>query len=461
MEKLEINKNSLREFSRILLDNVGVEDVKFFSEENSKSIKIIATKEGRSREFSTEKVENFPYNQKVVMAKGSLLKLFNKKYRWGSLTGVRPTKLINNFIKNEIEYKQIKTILKDIYLVSEEKADLLIDITKSTYNKIDSKSINIYIGIPYCPTKCNYCSFPSYVKTKKTEKQFKIFFDKLIEEIKTIGKLLQSKETKIESIYIGGGTPAILSEIELETLLENVHKYLIFDVVKEVNFEAGRTEIFSIEKLLILKKYNVNRICINPQTFNKDTLKKVNRDFNKEKFDEIYNKSKELGFIINMDFIIGLPEEDNKVIGRTIDKIYDYDIENITIHMLAIKRASKIGNIELEKLDENFIQNKTKKLSKDKDIFPYYMYRQKNSIQWGENLGYSKKGFESLFNINMINETQNTIGLGGGAISKFIDGEKIVRLINPKDPSSYINEFEKRIDNKIKMINNFLFQKIQ
>ena len=204
----------------------------------------------------------------------------------------------------------------------------------------------------------------------------------------------------------------------------------------------------------ILKKYKVDRISLNPQTFNEDTLRRVNRTFDRERFDELYRISKKMGFIINMDFIIGLPKETTEDILKTINEIKKYDIENLTIHMLALKKASKLykNGHKIEELNGEKLEKALKDILGNKKLYPYYMYRQKNSIDWGENVGYSIKGKESVFNIEMIEENQTTIGIGGGAITKFIKNDEIIRIVNPKDPLVYITEFDKRIKDKVQKI---------
>jgi oxygen-independent coproporphyrinogen-3 oxidase len=200
----------------------------------------------------------------------------------------------------------------------------------------------------------------------------------------------------------------------------------------------------------------VDRISLNPQTFNLDTLKKLNRPLDIEKFNKLYEYSKKLGFIINMDLILGLPGEDTKDILNTLEKLKGYFPENITIHVLAIKKASNLSKDKHEKveLDYEKIQEKLGEVIEEKNMSPYYMYRQKNSIDWGENLGFSTDGSESIFNIEMIEENQSTIGLGGGAITKLVtfnnDGiDRIKRVVNPKEPVAYIRQIEERLPKKL------------
>jgi oxygen-independent coproporphyrinogen-3 oxidase len=316
------------------------------------------------------------------------------------------------------------------------------------------------VGIPFCPTKCKYCSFASYeIGSAVGDRFYNGFVTTLLEEIELTGELIRDNEMRVESIYIGGGTPSTLSEEDLERVLVSLRENIPFENVREFTFEAGREDSITDKKLEIAKSFGVDRVSLNPQTFNEVTLKNLNRAFNRENFDRCYKKIKELGFIINMDLILGLPGEGEKDISATIDEIRKYDIENLTIHSLALKKAShlyKEEDLEITDLDRERVEGKIKELLIEKDMHPYYLYRQKNSANWGENVGYSKLGFESIFNIEMIEENQSTIGLGGGAITKKITREdsnrdNVERVINPKDPATYIREMRERFNEKVKL----------
>lgn len=390
---------------------------------------------------------------KIVMLKTALLDIFEKKYKWGSLIGVRPTKLIRKMYTN-MDYTEIKEHLINLYMVDEEKANFLIDTAKNSEKYLNEKYINIYIGIPFCPTKCTYCSFASYIIEGKYLEIYKEFLKKIKNEIAVIGKNIKENNLKVESIYIGGGTPTILSFSELEELFECIEKNIEKKYIKEVTLEAGRIDTIDIDKLMLAKKYGINRISLNPQTFNEDTIKKINRYWDKNKFEEIYMNAKNMEFIINMDFIIGLPEETTEDILKTFEILNNYNPENLTVHVLALKKAShlyKKGH-EISKIDYEKIQNKINEYIKQKNMKPYYMYRQKNSIEGGENIGYALKDKECIFNIEMIEENQDTIGIGGGAITKIFKNGELIRNINPKDPSVYVKEYDERIIKKIKLI---------
>ncbi len=466
-EEKKINLKSIEEFIRVMLDEVKNSDevISYLVKENKDSIEVEAHSKILNKKYSFiyknlgEKIED----QILTMSKIILLKLYGKNYPWGSLMGVRPTKVFRRLLINGCDYQEAKEILKDFYLVSDEKILLMETVVKKELELLDKNYINLYIGIPFCPTKCKYCSFASYEIKGGVGKYYKTFVEALLREIEIIGNFLKTYPKKISSVYFGGGTPSTLSEEDLDKVLDQLKRNIDFSFVKEFTFEAGREDSLNIKKLEILKKYGVDRISLNPQSFNLETLERVNRKFNRENFDLIFSKAKELNFIVNMDLIIGLPKETTEEILSTLEQIEKYEIENLTVHSLSFKRASKLFKEKKERnfIDRNLIEEKIEEIIKNKKMKPYYMYRQKNIIEWGENIGYSKEGKESIFNIEMIEENQNTMALGGGGISKIVVEERkgidyIERYVNPKDPALYIRELESRCKAKIELFKKFL-----
>ena len=482
---IEINKNKLEEFVRILLPEhyyildknskehifiniteknniIEIETVLKKETENIKNNDISMKKNGniiKKINFQYEKIGYGYIDQKEVMAKTSLLKFFGKEkdYKWGTLIGVRPTKIVGRFLNMGLSYEKIKEILKNIYMVSDEKIDLLLNIAKRQAPYLDRETIGIYIGIAYCPTKCTYCSFPAYLLKGKYAERYDEYFESILKEITEIGTLTKELNLKISTIYIGGGTPSILSAKEIEKMLNTIKESYNLDNLKEFTFEAGRIDTLNRKKLEVIKNSGVNKISINPQSFNERTLKLVNRYHNKNQFDSVYNIAKELELEINMDLILGLPGETTEDILFSLEEIGKYNPENLTIHNLAIKNASELNKKNYrheDNLDYEKIFEKVNEVTEEKGLYPYYMYRQKNSFQWGENLGYSLGGSESVYNIEMIEENKIIIGIGAGAITKLIwkDSKKnrdnIKRLVNPKDPLVWINELDERLENK-------------
>ncbi len=461
-----IKENSLDEFIRILVPELVGEEITILEVDSGKdkNLELEISIKNKKIKFSYENNLDKLKDQKIVMAKVGLLKLMEKNYLWGGLIGVRPTKLVRKFLKLSYSYEKIEEILKELYLVKPNKIKLLINIVKKELEFLNKDHINLYIGVPYCPSKCRYCSFASYELKGKLGKYYNDFVETLLEEIKLTGEFLKKNQkvkskNKIESIYIGGGTPSILTKKDMERILKSIQKNLPLDFLKEFTLEAGRVDTLNKEKLDIMKKYGVERISLNPQTFNLKTLEKLNRPLDINKFNEIFNYAKKIGFVINMDFIIGLPGETTQDILLTLEKLKKYPVENITTHVLALKNASSLSkdiDIKIENLDYSAVEKKLFEVIEEKEMKPYYMYRQKNSIKCGENLGFAKPGTESIFNIEMIEENQSTLGLGGGAITKLVIKndlikEDIKRIVNPKEPVAYIRQMRTRLIKKLEL----------
>ncbi|WP_319204273.1 coproporphyrinogen III oxidase [uncultured Ilyobacter sp.] len=452
----DITENSMDEFLRILVPEARGRDIKIRTIEEGENISLLVETNGVKKKFTYKNHIERIDDQKIVMAKTSLLDIYDKDYPWGSLKGVRPTKLVRRLLALNYDYPEIKDILEGLFKVSEKKSSLIIEVVKKEMEYLNRDYINMYIGIPFCPTKCRYCSFASYEINSGVGRHYKAFVDTLIEEIKLTGEHLKENGYKLGSVYVGGGTPSILTETDIERVLASVKNNVDLSSVKEFTFEAGRVDTLTKKKLEIMKDYGVDRISLNPQTFNEETLKNLNRTFSREKFDEMYFLAKNMGFIINMDLIIGLPGEGTKEILNTVRELEKYQMENLTVHVLALKKASvlfKDGHQE-EDIDREAVEKGIEDLTQKKSLKPYYMYRLKNSTQWGENLGYAIEGKESVFNIEMIEENQSTIGLGGGAITKKIWAESPVRdhidrLVGPKEPATYVREMRERLKKKL------------
>ena len=458
----EAKENTIYEFKKVLLpeEDIDILEVKTI-EENKDYISLELSCGNRKKIFTLKNYTDRMVDQKTVMVKAGLLLLFDKVYPWGALVGVRPTKLIRRYLIMGYTYDEIDEILEKLYFVFPEKRKLLIEVVKKENEYLNPKGVNMYVGIPYCPTRCKYCSFASYEINSKLGNYYDDFVKTLIEEIRLTGEMLKDKDVKIESLYFGGGTPSILKEKDLKNILEELYKNIDLNHLKEFTFEAGREDTLTKEKLEILKEMKVDRVSLNPQTFNEKVLRELNRNFDKKHFDEMFEEIKKLGFVVNMDFIIGLPGESVEDILNTFETVKGYDIDNLTIHFLAIKNGSTLikNKYRITEIENQRIEDKIREVVEEKNLKPYYLYRQKNSMNWGENLGYSIEGKESIFNIEMIEENQSTIGLGGGAISKkveMIDETRfsIVRYINPKDPYMYICELKDRMKQKEELFKN-------
>lgn len=401
---------------------------------------------------------NIDFKEKLVYKK--LLYLLLKEVyetisgKWGILTGIRPVKIVNELKKEQKSEEDILDILAKNYLISSEKSTLLLDISRVQEKMIQelSNDISIYISIPFCPSRCNYCSFFSL--DLNFGKQYMMDYLKTLDmEIKESLKLEFFKNKKITSIYVGGGTPSSLNEEQLEYFFEIVSSSFDLGAIKEYTFEAGRADTLNQKKLKIIKDHGVSRISINPQTMKNETLKKIGRNHSAQDVVRIFYQARELGFDdINMDLILGLTDETIEDMDRSVEEILTLDPESITIHCLAIKRASVLNQEQKKPINveiSDYMQDLTRKLYK-RDYKPYYLYRQKNMLENGENIGFAKRGKYSLYNVAMMDEIQSIVGFGVGASSKLIFPDKnlIKRIPNYKDVILYNREIQHLIERK-------------
>lgn len=382
------------------------------------------------------------------------LKIRKINFSWGVMCGIRPAKNARELSDEGFSDSEIRDVFKNVYEVSDEKTDLAMTVAdneKEILKKIGNNSISLYIGIPFCPTRCVYCSFVS-TDIRTSGKYMSEFFDKLLLEMEKTAELINKTGVYIENIYIGGGTPTTLSSDQFEILIKKL--YNSFDLTKLIEFtvEAGRPDTITEDKLQVLRRYGVNRISINPQSMNDKTLKKIGRSHSVSMIYDTYKTARNIGFdVINMDLIAGLPDETVDEFKYSLNEVIKLNPENITVHSLCIKRAAKFRHTENELTkaeDMNSMLSYTQKRMKDEGYIPYYMYRQKNSSGNLENVGYAKIGTMSTYNVNIMEEKQTIIALGGGGSSKVILGDRIERVFNFKDPLEYINRFEEILNKK-------------
>ncbi|SEF92407.1 oxygen-independent coproporphyrinogen-3 oxidase [Caloramator fervidus] len=390
-----------------------------------------------------------------------VLKLFENitgvSMLWGILVGIRPTKIVHDALSKGFSEDEIKNMLVEEYLVSSEKAELVLEVAKneSKYLKPPSKSVGLYIGIPFCPTRCSYCSFTS--NPYYGNKQVSDYLLALKKEFYSIVNFLNENKVKIDTLYIGGGTPTSLNEYELEDFLSWINELICVNDLREFTVEAGRPDSLNRKKLNILKKNFVSRISINPQSMNQETLNLIGRKHSVDDVVEKFYVARECGFDnINMDIIIGLPNENEEHIKKTMKKIADLNPDSITIHTMAIKRAS-ILNEKMFKGDKdtaNKMYDIATKYVRYMGMRPYYMYRQKNMVSPLENIGYSYFGKECIYNIQMISESTTVVALGADAVTKIIyeDSGRIERVANLKDIKEYINRIDEQINKKLKKL---------
>lgn len=381
-------------------------------------------------------------------------KIRNITLPWGVMSGIRPAKSVRKYREKGFSDNEIRGLLKSIYDVSDEKIELAMEVSKNeetVLSKIGKNSVSVYIGIPFCPSRCLYCSFVS-TDIRYSGKYMDGFVECLIKEIEKTKEILNNLGLHVENIYIGGGTPTTLSAEQLSRILFAVEENLITQKLNEFTLEAGRADTITKEKLKAIKSGNVTRISINPQTANDETLKLIGRKHTFSDVIEKYHEAREVGFDdINMDLIAGLPGETPEMFYRSIDEVIALDPENITVHSMCIKRAAALNFSGIKLSDENYIQKMlsyAQKRMRETGRAPYYMYRQKNISGNSENVGYAKKGRMSFYNINIMEEAQTIIALGGGGASKLVLENDIERVFNFKDPYEYIRRFDEILDKK-------------
>lgn len=385
-------------------------------------------------------------------------KIKNINIPWGVMCGIRPAKNVRELIELGYDKNKIKEVLADIYEVTPQKAELAYNVAKNEeklLSKIEDKSVSIYIGIPFCPTRCLYCSFVS-TDIKVSGKYMKEFVEKLLKEIEKTAEIIKKLSLFVDNIYIGGGTPTTLEPYMLDLVLKKINDSFELNKLKEFTLEAGRVDTINREKLEIAKKYGVNRISINPQTMNDKTLKKVKRLHNAEMIRDTFEIAKNVGFdVINMDLIAGLPDEDFDMFKYSLDEIVKLNPENITVHSLCLKRAAAFRHTENSLAEAELMNDMlsyTQNIMKKTGRKPYYMYRQKNMSGNLENVGYAYENTMSTYNINIMEEKQTIIALGGGGSTKLVKDDKIERIFNFKDPLEYIRRFDEIIEKKDEII---------
>lgn len=388
----------------------------------------------------------------------NLLKLGNKELPWGTLTGIRPTKIVMEMLENDMSLEDIKKHLKEVYLVSDKRIKLCTDTAKNEFNilkKIDYKNgYSLYIGIPFCPTRCLYCSFTSY-SIAQWKKDTDTYVEALCKELLAVSKMYKGK--KLQTIYMGGGTPTSLEGYQLSKILNVVKKNFDLSNLLELTVEAGRPDSITREKLEALKEVGVDRISINPQTMQQKTLDLIGRHHTIEDIFESYKLAREVGFEnINMDFIIGLNGEILEDVIDSFTKVKSFAPESITIHSLALKRAARLNTENKREIMDNDLIlsmiNTATDTCADLGLEPYYLYRQKNMTGNLENIGFSKPGKECLYNILIMEEKQTIIACGAGTSSKIVFGDgRIERIENVKDPKLYIERLDEMIMRKESM----------
>ncbi|MEJ8545685.1 coproporphyrinogen III oxidase [Brevibacillus borstelensis] len=382
---------------------------------------------------------------------------------WGVLTGIRPTKLMHSLLSSGAGREAVHRRLQNDYMVRPHKLSLLQEIIDRQlkvvpdFYQID-RELSVYIGIPFCPTKCAYCTFPAYAIRSHTA-SVNPFLEGLHYEIERMGQWLTERDMRITSIYFGGGTPTSITADDMDQLFQTMHRtFPYIEGIRELTVEAGRPDTITREKLAVMKRWEVDRISINPQSFTQETLRAIGRHHTVKETIEKYHLAMEMGLTnINMDLIIGLPGEGLKEWEHSLSEVEKLMPTSLTVHTLSFKRASEMTQNKeryqvASREEVSRMMELASRWTKENGYHPYYLYRQKNILGNLENVGYALEGQESIYNIMIMEEAQTILGLGCGAVSKLMapGSGKLVRWPNPKDPKTYNETYRTLTEQKIR-----------
>lgn len=384
-----------------------------------------------------------------------LSRVTGKTLPWGNLTGIRPVKMAMGMLESGMKNTEIARYMREQYLVSPEKTALAVTIAnreRDILKNIDYENgYSLYVGIPFCPSICLYCSFSSY-PLERWRKYVEDYLDALIKEIQAVSQMMKNR--KLDTVYIGGGTPTTLEPDQLRRLLSAITEYFPCEELEEFTVEAGRPDSITLEKLQAIREFPVTRISVNPQTMNQETLDIIGRRHTVEQTKNAFYMAREAGFDnINMDLIVGLPGEGIEEVEHTMQEVLSLDPDSITVHSLAIKRAARLNLFKDEYKEMTFTNNQrimemTEQYAAKAGMFPYYLYRQKNMKGNFENVGYAKPEKEGIYNILIMEEKQSILALGAGASTKFVMNDRIERAENVKDIKNYIERIDEMIERK-------------
>lgn len=378
---------------------------------------------------------------------------------WGILTGIRPTKQVLAQLEEGIPEEEIARFMREEYFCTEEKIATSLDVARTEHGILQGMDYrdgySLYIGIPFCPSTCYYCSFTSYpvaVYGARMEE----YLEALFKEIRYAGRRGAVPGKSLQTIYVGGGTPTTLSESQLDRLFTCMEEHLDMSRVQEITVEAGRPDSITKEKLSVIRAHGISRISINPQTMKQETLDLIGRRHSVEEIEKAFYLARSLGFDnINMDMILGLANETPGDVAETLARIGKLAPDNLTVHTLAIKRAARLNTNreEYEGLKAQGVQEMlrlSREFAAANGYHPYYLYRQKNMTENLENVGYAKPGKEGLYNILIMEEKQSIIAVGAGATTKYVmpKQDQIERVENVKSLKDYIERIDEMIERK-------------
>jgi oxygen-independent coproporphyrinogen-3 oxidase len=455
-EEVHVSVEEVRqedEASEMRLDvRYGIDDIAFAFRESGKEIRS-----GVSVDFADRKETKNHLKRALYRL---LSEYTGQELPWGNLTGIRPTKIPMNLLEEGKSDEEIARYMKDTYYASDEKIDLSIRIAKrelELLHKLDYENgYSLYIGIPFCPSTCLYCSFTSYPLGVWKERMDD-YLTALEKEIDFTAVKFAHK--KLNTIYIGGGTPTTLTAGQLDRLIRKIKCSFDLSELVEFTVEAGRPDSITRDKLQVLRNHDVSRISINPQTMKQETLDLIGRHHTVEQTVESFYLARELGFDnINMDLIVGLPDEGIDDVENTMERLRELDPDSITVHSLAIKRAARLRMFKEDYQNYKIVNTKehidlTAKAAGEMGLSPYYLYRQKNMAGNFENVGYARPGKAGVYNVLIMEEKQTIVACGAGSISKRVypDG-RIERCENVKDVASFIERIDEMIERKRKLL---------
>ena len=415
-----------------------------FGDEISVRIKM----DGKDLFLNAEEAENKAAKLEYLLYK-LLSGITGMVPKWGTLTGIRPVKLALSLMDGGFSAEEVRRKFKEERLVTDEKLDLLLS-TAEHEREIRAlskpESVSMYISIPFCPSRCSYCSFTSHA-IEKAAKLIPQYVDLLCEELRDTAELMNELGLHLETVYMGGGTPTVLTSEQMDRVLSTARSSFDFAGVRELTVEAGRPDTITPEKLEIMKKNGVDRISINPQSMDDGVLEQIGRKHTAKDVIEAFYMARSFGFDnINMDLISGLPGDDFDKFRRTIDSVLELDPENITLHTLTVKRSANLAAEAKEMLGKSVdeMNEHAFRCFDGAGYYPYYLYRQKGTVEALENTGFCKPGKEGIYNVFIMDETHTILATGAGGVTKMRDphGTKIERIFNFKFPYEYVDRFD-------------------
>ena len=415
----------------------------------SRRCKLEELTDGLSTSRALQRILKLAFYDAGVAARGN-------EPPWGALTGVRPVKIPTRAMLAGATPAQAEKILKDTYRVSPLRRQLAMDCAQASLEaqrSLKPEEVSLYVGIPFCPTRCAYCSFVS-ADVGRTLKLVEPYLEAVLEEVEYTGRVLRESGLSIHSLYVGGGTPTTLSAGQLEALFSAARAHLPLETCVEYTVEAGRPDTITREKLEVLRRQGVERISINPQTLEDQVLAAIGRKHSARDILDAYALAREVGFdSINMDLIAGLPRDSFEGFRRSLEGVLSLEPENVTVHTLALKKGSRLmeEGAALPSGEETArMLDFSRETLRGAGYLPYYLYRQKYMSGSLENVGWCLPGKESVYNIIMMEELQTVVSIGGGGVTKLVDRKngRIVRLPNPKYPHDYLASRDKILAQK-------------